>query len=124
MGTKNLEGGNIDVDLALQAVAGIESGAKAGETKEGMRTKLVGAGGKRATASGTYQITEQTLQEIYKKDNDLKAQFKSFDQFKSAFDKDPDVEYQAAKSLMSDHIKNYGVYALGAWYQSWPSSSQ
>jgi hypothetical protein len=49
--------------------------------------------------------------------NIINSAFNTFNQFKSAFDTDPKVEYAAAKSLMSDHIKNYGVYALGAWYQ-------
>jgi hypothetical protein len=81
-----------------------------------MRTKLVGEGGKRASASGTYQITTPTLQEIFNKDKNINSKYKNFNNFKSAFDTDPTVEYAAAKSLMSDHIKNYGVYALGAWY--------
>jgi hypothetical protein len=113
----NKNSNNLDVDIALQAIAGIESGSKRGETKAGMRTKLVGEGGKRASASGTYQITTPTLQEIFNKDKNINSKYKNFNNFKSAFDTDPTVEYAAAKSLMSDHIKNYGVYALGAWYQ-------
>jgi hypothetical protein len=109
--------GPLDVDLALQAVSGHESGVKPGQTKVGFRTRLVGEGGKRASASGTYQITTGTLQQIYKNDKNINSAFNTFNQFKSAFDTDPKVEYAAAKSLMSDHIKNYGVYALGAWYQ-------
>jgi hypothetical protein len=114
--SNNINSNNLDVDFALQAVAGIESGSKPGQTKAGMRTKLVGEDGKRASASGTYQITTPTLQEIFNKDKNIKSNFKSFNQFKSAFDTDPEVEYAAAKSLMQDHIKNYGVYALGAWF--------
>ena len=109
--------GPLNVDLALQAVSGHESGVKPGQTKVGFRTRLVGEGGKRASASGTYQITTGTLQQIYKNDKNINSAFNTFNQFKSAFDTDPKVEYAAAKSLMSDHIKNYGVYALGAWYQ-------
>jgi len=109
--------GPIDVDLALQAVSGHESGVKPGQTKVGFRTRLIGKGGKRATASGTYQITTDTLKQIFKNDKNLRSNFKTFNEFKSAFDTNPDVEYAAARSLMSDHIKNYGVYALGAWYQ-------
>jgi hypothetical protein len=108
--------GPLDVDLALQVVSGYESGVKPGQTKVGFRTKLVGEGGKRASASGTYQITTPTLQQIYKNDKNINSEFNTFNQFKSAFDTDPKVEYAAAKSLMSDHIKNYGVYALGAWF--------
>lgn len=113
----NKNSNNLDVDIALQAIAGIESGSKRGETKAGMRTKLVGEGGKRASASGTYQITTGTLQEIFNKDKNINSKYKNFNNFKSAFNTDPTVEYAAAKSLMSDHIKNYGIYALGAWYQ-------
>lgn len=109
--------GPIDVDLALQAVSGHESGVKPGQTKVGFRTRLIGEGGKRATASGTYQITTDTLKQIFKNDENLRSNFKTFNEFKSAFDTNPNVEYAAARSLMSDHIKNYGVYALGAWYQ-------
>lgn len=109
--------GPIDVDLALQAVSGHESGVKPGQTKVGFRTRLIGESGKRATASGTYQITTDTLKQIFKNDKNLRSNFKTFNEFKSAFDTNPDVEYAAARSLMSDHIKNYGVYALGAWYQ-------
>jgi peptidoglycan L-alanyl-D-glutamate endopeptidase CwlK len=106
----------IDPDFALQAVAGIESSSKPGETKVGMGTKLVGEGGKKASASGTYQITTPTLQDIYKNDKSINSKYDTFNKFKSAFDTDAKVEYEAAKSLMSRHIKNYGVYALGAWY--------
>lgn len=106
----------LDPDYALQAVAGIESGSKPGQTKVGMPTKLVGEGGKKASASGTYQITGQTLQEIFNKDKNISSKYKNFNTFKNAFDTDPKVEYEAAKSLMSEHIKNYGIYALGAWY--------
>lgn len=106
----------MDPDFALQAVAGIESSSKPGETKVGMGTKLVGEGGKKASASGTYQITTPTLQDIYKNDKSINSKYDTFNKFKSAFDTDAKVEYEAAKSLMSRHIKNYGVYALGAWY--------
>lgn len=116
--TRNdIPSGIIDVDLALQAVAGIESSSKPGETKVGMRTKLVGKTGKKATASGTYQITEPTLKDIYNNNSNFNKTFKNFNEFKLAFDSNPEVEYAAAKSLMSNHIKNYGIYALGAWYQ-------
>lgn len=108
--------GPLDVDLALQAISGHESGVKPGQTKVGLKTRIVGEGGKRASASGTYQITTPTLQQIYKNDKNINSEFNTFNQFKSAFDTDPKVEYAAAKSLMSDHIKNYGVYALGAWF--------
>jgi LysM repeat protein len=113
----NIPSKGLDVEAALQAVAGVESGSKPGENKAGMRTKLVGAGGKRASASGTYQITTPTLQDIYNNDKSISSKYDTFKQFKSAFDVDANVEYEAAKSLMSRHIKDYGIYALGAWYQ-------
>ena len=106
----------LDPDFALQAVAGIESGSKPGQSKVGMPTKLVGEGGKKASASGTFQITEQTLHEIFNKDKSISSKYKNFNTFKNAFDTDSKVEYEAAKSLMTTHIKNYGIYALGAWY--------
>jgi hypothetical protein len=113
--TTDVAGLELDPDKMLEAIAGTESGSKKGQSKVGMRTKLIGDGGKRASASGTFQITDGTLKQIYKKDqfNDV---FPTFNAFKAAFDKDPQVEYQAARSLAVDHIKNYGVYALGAWY--------
>jgi hypothetical protein len=111
----DVAGLELDPDKMLEAIAGTESGSKKGQSKVGMRTKLIGDGGKRASASGTFQITDGTLKQIYKKDQFNDA-FPTFNAFKAAFDKDPQVEYQAARSLAVDHIKNYGVYALGAWY--------
>jgi len=113
--TADVAGLELDPDKMLEAIAGTESGSKKGQSKVGMRTKLIGDGGKRASASGTFQITDGTLKQIYKKDQFNDA-FPTFNAFKAAFDKDPQVEYQAARSLAVDHIKNYGVYALGAWY--------
>ena len=106
----------LDPDLALQAVAGIESGSKPGQSKVGMPTKLVGEGGKKASASGTFQITEQTLHEIFNKDKSISSKYKNFNAFKNAFDTDSKVEYEAARSLMVENIKKYNIYALGAWY--------
>jgi hypothetical protein len=112
----NIPSGTLNVDAALQAVAGVESSSKPGETKVGMGTKLVGEGGKKASASGTYQITTSTLQDIYNNDKSISSKYDTFKQFKSAFDKDAKVEYEAARSLMTRHIQDYGVFALGAWY--------
>jgi hypothetical protein len=106
----------MDPDFALQAMGLSETSSKPGESKTGLRTKIVGEGGKRASASGTFQITNDTLQDIYNNDKSISSKYGSFNKFKSAFDTDAKVEYEAAKSLMSRHIKNYGVYALGAWY--------
>jgi len=111
----DVTGLELDPDKMLEAIAGTESGSKKGQSKVGMRTNLIGEGGKRASASGTFQITDGTLKQIYKKDQFNNA-FPTFNAFKAAFDNDPQVEYQAARSLAVDHIKNYGVYALGAWY--------
>lgn len=105
----------LDADAMLAVIGNQESGSKDGKKALGLRTKLVGAGGKRGTASGTYQITEGTLKGIYSQH--FLNQYPSFDKFKKAFDTNPDVEYAAAKTLMQDHIDNYGIYALGAWYQ-------
>ncbi len=106
----------LDPDFALQAMGLSETSSKPGESKTGLRTKIVGEGGKRASASGTFQITNDTLQDIYNNDKSISSKYGSFNKFKSAFDTDAKVEYEAAKSLMSRHIKNYGIYALGAWY--------
>jgi peptidoglycan L-alanyl-D-glutamate endopeptidase CwlK len=106
----------LDPDFALQAMGLSETSSKPGESKTGLRTKIVGEGGKRASASGTFQITNDTLQDIYNNDKSISSKYGSFNKFKSAFDTDAKVEYEAAKSLMSRHIKNYGIFALGAWY--------
>jgi len=114
--SSNMPTGTLDPDFALQSMAAIESGSKPGQTKLGMPTSLVGKDGKKASASGTFQITNDTLQDIYNNDKDISSKYGSFGKFKSAFDVDAKVEYQAAKSLMARHIKKYGIYALGAWY--------
>lgn len=105
----------LDADAMLAVIGTQESSSKPGQKALGLRTKLVGPGGKRGSASGTYQMTEGTLKGIYSKH--FNDQYSSFGQFKQAFNTNPDVEYSAAKALMQDHIKNYGIYALGAWYQ-------
>jgi hypothetical protein len=106
---------NIDVDLALQAIAGIESSSTPGETALGKRTNLVGKGGKRASAIGTYQMTDDTIKEAYKNPQ-IKKQYSKFNEFKNAVKTDANAEYIAAKTIMQQHIKNYGPYSLGAWY--------
>ena len=106
----------LDPDFALQSMAQFESGSKPGQAKVGMPTSLVGEGGKKASASGTFQITTPTLKDIFNNDKDISSKYGSFNKFKSAFDTDSKVEYEAARSLMARHIKNYGIYALGAWY--------
>ena len=107
----------LDADAMLAAIGMQETSSKPGQTSLGKKTAAVGPTGKRGSASGTYQITNDTLKQIYKKNNNINSNFESFDQFKNAFDTNPEVEYAAAKSLMGDHIKRYGIYALGAWYQ-------
>lgn len=114
---KSLPKGSINPDAALEAIAGHESGAKKGDKKfVGKRTNLIGEGGKRATASGTYQITDGTLKGIYNNNKMFQESFDNFNQFKQAVKTNYDVEYAAAKALMIEHIKNFGPYALGAWY--------
>jgi hypothetical protein len=113
--SSNLADLPLDADAMLATIGKQESSSKPGQNAVGLRTKLRGAGGKRGTASGTFQITDSTLRGIYNQHFD--DQFNSFSQFKSAFDTNPQVEYSAAKALMNDHIKKYGIYALGAWYQ-------
>lgn len=104
----------VDIDAALMAVAGAESGSKPGKTALGKRTELVGEGGKRASASGTYQITTDTLKQIY--NTHFKDQYKNFNQFHNAVKTDEAAEYNAARALMTDNVNKYGIYGIGAWY--------
>lgn len=106
--------GPVDIDAALKAVAGVESGSRPGQTKLGKRTDLVGEGGKRASASGTYQITTDTLKQIYSKY--FKDDYPSFTNFNNSVKSDADVEYSAARALMTENINKYGIYGIGAWY--------
>jgi hypothetical protein len=105
----------LDADAMLATIGLQESSSKKGQTALGLKTKLVGPSGKRGTASGTFQITKGTLKGLY--DKHYSGQYNSFDQFEKQFNTNPEVEYSAAKTLMNDHIKQYGIYALGAWYQ-------
>ena len=104
----------MDADLALNAIQQFESGTKPGESKLGIQTQLRGADGRRASAVGTYQLTDQTITQLY--NSYFKNQYGSKSAFKNAVLTDPTVERTAAKTLMQEHINNYGVYALGAWY--------
>ena len=106
--------GPIDIDAALKAVAGAESGSRPGQTKLGKRTDLVGEGGKRASASGTYQITTDTLKQIYSKY--FKDDYPSFTNFNNSVKTNAEVEYSAARALMTENINKYGIYGIGAWY--------
>lgn len=104
----------MDADLALNAIQQFESGTKPGQSKLGIQTKLRGADGRRASAVGTYQLTDQTITQLY--NTYFKNQYNSKAAFKNAVLTDATVERNAAKTLMQEHINNYGVYALGAWY--------
>lgn len=104
----------MDADLALNAIQQFESGTKPGESKLGVQTQLRGADGRRASAVGTYQMTDSTITQLY--NTQFKNQYSSKAAFKNAILTDPTVERNAARALMQQHINNYGVYALGAWY--------
>lgn len=106
--------GPVDIDAALKAVAGAESGSRPGQTKLGMRTNLVGEGGKRASASGTYQITTDTLKQIYSRY--FKDDYPSFSNFNNSVKTNAEVEYAAARALMTENVNKYGIYGIGAWY--------
>lgn len=104
----------MDADLALAAIQQFESGTKPGQSRLGIPTQLRGSDGRRATAVGTYQMTDQTITQLY---NDYyKNQYSSKNAFKNAVLTDAGVEKDAARRLMQGHIDRYGVYALGAWY--------
>lgn len=110
------EGGTIgpgdpefNLDAALKAIAGHEGG------KVGMRTNLKGSDGRRASASGTYQMTTPTVKGVW--NSHFKSQYPNFEDFKKKFDTDGTLEYQVAKAHLADLVKSYGPeYALGAWY--------
>lgn len=108
------EGGEIDLDAALRAIAGHEGG------KPGMRTNLKGSDGKRASASGTFQMINSTVKGVW--NEHFKSQYPNFADFRKKFDSDGEFEYQVAKAHLSDLVKQYGDYALGAWYS--PSHAQ
>ena len=107
--SKNTKNVPLNPELMLQAIAKNEGG------KLGVKTAIKGKGTSN-TASGTYQITEGTLENIYNKDVDFKKSYDNFQQFKKEFNSNPEVEHQAALSHMSDLIKQFGIHALTAWY--------
>jgi hypothetical protein len=107
--SKNTKNVPLNPELMLQAIAKNEGG------KLGVKTAIKGKGISN-TASGTYQITEGTLENIYNKDVDLKKSYNNFQQFKREFNSNPEVERQAALSHMSDLINQFGIHALTAWY--------
>lgn len=99
----------LDLDKALVAIAGHEGG------KPGMRTTLVGKGGKRASASGTYQMVKGTVKGVWNKY--FKSEYPNFDDFRKQYDTDATLEYQVAKAHLGDLVQEYGPeYAMGAWY--------
>ena len=105
--TKNLP---LNPELMLQAIAGNEKG------KLGELTSVKSKSGVPNTARGTYQITEGTLETIFKKDANFKKSYNNFEQFKKDFNTNPDVEHQAALSHMMDLVETHGINALLAWF--------
>ena len=104
--TKNVP---LNPELMLQAIAKNEGG------RLGVKTAIKGRGTNN-TASGTYQITEGTLESIYNKDADFKKSYDNFQKFKKEFNSNPEVEHDAALSHMTNLIKQFGIHALTAWY--------
>jgi hypothetical protein len=107
--SKNTKNVPLNPELMLQAIAKNEGG------RIGVKTAIKGKGTNN-TASGTYQITEGTLENIYNKDADFKKSYDNFQKFKKDFNSNPEVEHQAALSHMSSLIKQFGIHALTAWY--------
>jgi len=107
--SKNTKNVPLNPELMLQAIAKNEGG------RVGVKTSIKGRGTNN-TASGTYQITEGTLENIYNKDADFKKSYDNFQQFKKEFNTNPEVEHEAALSHMTDLINQFGIHALTAWY--------
>lgn len=105
----------LDKSLMLDAIAIHESGAQPGENKVGVRTKMVGPSGLRGSATGTWQMVQNTLEGLYKQNKEYQKEFKTFDNFKNEFKKNPNLERDVASDLFNqyDHL---GIHALGAWY--------
>lgn len=98
----------LDPDVALAAIGGHEGG------KVGMRTKITGEGGKKASASGTYQMVNGTVKGVWQKH--FRDDYPDYSEFRKLYDTNASVEYQTAKAHIGDLIQQYGSYALGAWY--------
>jgi hypothetical protein len=105
----------LDKSLMLDAIAIHESGAQPGENKVGVRTKMVGPTGLRGSATGTWQMVQNTLEGLYKQNKEYQKEFKTFDNFKNEFKKNPNLERDVASDLFNRY-DNLGIHALGAWY--------
>ena len=100
----------LNPELMLKAIFKNEQGTL------GKTTSVKASGGMRNTASGTYQMTDQTKQEVYNRNKEYQKQFGNYNSFLKEFNKNPSLEFDAALSHMTDLVKQYGKYALAAWY--------
>jgi hypothetical protein len=93
----------------LNAIFGNEGG------KLNQQTTLKGPQGQRATATGTYQITEGTRKGIYNKHFKSKMTYSEFDR---SYRSNPNFEKEVALALTNDNIKGSktAAEALGKWY--------
>src|ERR1044072_7327015 len=91
------------LEAALQAIFGNEKG------KLGQKTSLKGS------ASGTYQMTNATVKDVWEKH--YKKNFPKYETFRKLYDTNGIIEKATAKAHLSDLFDTYGEdLALGAWY--------
>jgi hypothetical protein len=100
----------LNPELMLKAIFKNEQGTL------GKTTSVKASGGMRNTASGTYQMTDETKRDVFNRSEEFKKQFGDYGSFLKEFNKNPSLEFQAALSHMTDLAKQYGKYALAAWY--------
>jgi hypothetical protein len=100
----------LNPELMLKAIFKNEQGTL------GKTTSIKASGGMRNTASGTYQMTDETKRDVFNRNEEFKKQFGDYGSFLKEFNKNPSLEFQAALSHMTDLAKQYGKYALAAWY--------
>jgi len=110
--TKNLLGvsaSKLSAENYLNAIFGNERG------ELNSQTTLTGPKGQRATATGSYQITEGTRKGIY--NNHFKSGM-SYAEFDRRYRTDKRFEKEVALSLANDHIRGSktAAEALGKWY--------
>lgn len=98
---------DMDVDAVLETLAAAEGG------KTGQQTSLVGEGGKKASASGRWQITSGTRAGIY---NAFYKGQMSRQKFEELYSSDPKFEKDVARKHVESLLPVYGSLIFGAWY--------
>jgi hypothetical protein len=98
---------NMDVDAVLKTLASAEGG------KTGQQTSLVGEGGKKASATGRWQITTGTRGSIY---NAFYRDQMSRQKFEDLYLTDPKFEESVARKHVESLLPVYGSLIFGAWY--------